>query len=101
MLVSMTKTIAAPAPESRFLAKARVLVRFPSGSKFSVGAKTMTMPVNALSNSSIVTFTLPRAGSFMQAWFPRNPQSTTKWLRFQWMMQGKALIPLTASSPMR
>ena len=65
MLISMTKTIAAPAPESRFLAKARVLVRFPSGSKFSVGAKTMTMPVNALSNSSIVTFTLPRAGSLM------------------------------------
>ena len=87
-VVSMTNATAAPAPCSRLRANSRVLLRLPLGSKASPGLNMMQMPVKALSNSSIGILTLPRAGSLMRAFLPANPHSTTKWLKFQWMMQG-------------
>ncbi len=58
-----TKAIAAPAPDSRFLANSSVLLGFPPGTKPSPGVMDRQMPVKEASNSSIVTLTSPRAGS--------------------------------------
>ena len=77
-VVSMTNATAAPAPMSRFFAKSMVLLRFPLGLKVCEGVMLSVMPVNALSNSSGPTLTKPLAGSFMQAYFPLKPSSTTK-----------------------
>ena len=62
---SSTKAAAAPAPDRRRRAKSRVLLGLPPGTKSSPGLISSTMPVKALSNSSMETFTSPRAGSFM------------------------------------
>ena len=77
MEISATKATAGPAPCSRLAAKARVLFGFPEGTKFGPGSKVMTMPVKASLNSSMETFTMPRAGSFSTALFPEKPSSTT------------------------
>ena len=77
-VVIITKTTAAPAPVSLFLAKSKVLFGFPSGTKFSDGIGTIHTPVKELSNSSQLTATFPRAGSFRYTLFPRKPSSTTK-----------------------
>ena len=53
--VSTTKASATPMPRIRFLAKPMTLARLPPGSKFSPVSNIRQMPVNALSNSSIVT----------------------------------------------
>ena len=100
-MVSATKAAAAPAPLRRLRAKASVLLRLPEGTKASVGARVMTMPVKERSNCSMGTFTMPRAGSFSTALPPLKPSSTTKWSKFQWMMQGKVAFSLSASSSMR
>ena len=77
-LVSTTNATAVPAPLRRFPANSSILFGFPEGSKVSFGSNIITMPVNALSNSSIVTATFPRAGSLRYALLPLNPLSTTK-----------------------
>ena len=87
---SMIKITAPPLPRSRSLAKRSVLAGFPSFVKPSAGAKHRTMPVKALSSSSRLTVTRPRAGSFNTALFFLNPQSTTKWLKFQCRITGKS-----------
>ena len=100
-VVSMTKATAAPAPMRRFLAKSRVLLRFPPGSKSSPGTGSMTTPVNASSNSFQLSFTVPLAGSFIYTLSPLNPFSTTKWFMFQWMMHGKRPSAFRASGLIR
>ena len=62
---SITKATAAPAPASRLRAKARVLFRFPPGTKPSSGWIFRQTPVKERSNSSMDTRTSPRAGSLM------------------------------------
>jgi hypothetical protein len=88
IVVMTTKITAGAAPRRRFLANIRVLLRFPEGTKFSPGAKVSTRPVKDWLNSSMDTDTVPRAGSLSTALFFRKPLSTTKWLKFQWMMHG-------------
>ena len=88
IVVSITKATAAPAPIRRFLANSTVLFLFPLGLKSGPGTGTTVTPVKDLSNSSGPTLTNPLAGSFMYAYLPLNPQSTTKWLKFQCMMHG-------------
>ena len=97
-VVSMTKATAGPAPRRRFLAKATVLFLRPEGTKFSPGSKVRQRPVKEVLNSSMLTCTTPRAGSLSTAFFPLKPSSTTKWLKFQWMMQGKEACFLSAST---
>ena len=41
--------------------------------------------------------TWPRAGSLIRACLPEKPLSTTKWLKFQKMMQGKEPFSRIAS----
>ena len=67
--VRNTKANAAPAPFSRSRAKASTLRGLPPGWNVSVGSNCSTMPVNARSYSSMVTVTVPRAGSFRRAPF--------------------------------
>ena len=67
--VRHTKPNAAPAPRSRARAKANTLLGLPPGWKASVGSNCSTMPVKAWSNSSRVTVTAPRAGSFRRTRF--------------------------------
>ena len=89
-LVSTTNATAPPAPRRRSRANAITLLGLPPGSKPSSGANMRHTPVNASSNTSIGTFTVPRAGSFITAQLPLKPHKTTKWLKFQWMMHGNS-----------
>ena len=98
---SITKATAAPAPASRLRAKASVLLRLPPGWKSAPGLNWRQMPVKEASNSSMGTFTSPRAGSLRRAKLPLKPSSTTKWLKFQWMMQGKRPFSWMALEVMR
>ena len=101
MAVSITNTAAAPAPASRRRANSSVLLRLPEGTKSGPGTTVMQTPVKAWSNSSMDTFTTPRAGSLITARLPLKPSSTTKWSKFQWMMQGKTAFSRMAPSSMR
>ena len=87
--VSMTNANAGPRPSRRLRAYFLVSGLAPPSSKASVFSNIRTMPVNESSNWSIGTLTCPRAGSFISAYLPLNPRSTTKWLKFQKIMQGK------------
>ena len=78
IVVIITNAIAAPAPIRRFLANSRVLLRLPLGSKFSPGKMLSVTPVKDLLKSSMLTLIKPFAGSFIMAYFPLNPSSTTK-----------------------
>ena len=95
--VSMTNAMGPPRPSRRLRAKASVSGLAPPSSKASVLANTSPMPVKLWSNSSIGTLTWPRAGSLIRACLPEKPLSTTKWLKFQKMMQGKEPFSRIAS----
>ena len=71
---------------SRLLAKSKVLLRFPPGSKRSEGTGMIATSLKDLLNSSQPTRTSPRAGSFSQTHFPLKPSSTTKWFRFDLLL---------------
>ena len=68
--------------------KAPRLFGCPPGRKSGPGSGVIVIPVKLLSNSSGLTFTFPLAGSLMNAYPFLKPFSTTKWLKFQWMMHG-------------
>ena len=66
-VVRMIKTMADAVPLRRSLTKGRMLLGLPPFSKASPGWKVRHTPVNSRSNSSILTLTMPRAGSLMTA----------------------------------
>ena len=73
----------------------------PLGWKSGPGTKRSMTPVKAASNSSSVTVTSPRAGSFRCTLPPLKPRHTTKWLKFQWTMQGNTPCERSASGCIR
>ena len=85
---TVVKISASFAPARRLRTKPSMLLGLPSGTKPSPGSSRMQTPVKEWSNSSMETSTWPRAGSFSTARSRLKPSSTTKWLKFQWMMQG-------------
>ena len=96
MVVRTTNTIAASAPFSLFLAKPRMLLGFPSGWKFSPGENMRQIPVKDSSNSFIETSIFPLAGSLRTAASFLNPSRTTKWSKFQWIIQGNVAFAISA-----
>ena len=94
-------TSAVPAPARRFFAYRVMLLGLPPGWKPSPGSNIMQMPVKDSSKVSMLTDTMPRAGSFSMALSPLNPSNTTKWLKFQWMIQGNVPFSFRSSGSNR
>ena len=92
--MAIQKAIAVPAPFSLLAAKDRTLLGFPDGSKSSPGENMRQIPVKDSSNSFMGTSTTPLAGSLRTALSLLKPSSTTKWLKFQWMMQGNSAFSI-------
>ena len=100
-VVAMTMANAGAEPRRRSRANPSTLWGLPPGSNAGPGFIMRQMPVNAWSNSFMVTVTLPRAGSASTARSPLKPHSTTKWLKFQWRMQGNCPCSRSAAGSKR